>query len=109
VAAALANQPAIQNRQNKRTKQGTLRDSTLAYAYHLRDAEDQYIWFHWHPAGGEPIPQLHLGLLPRTGEGGEIHPTIGGRVVHELHLPTDRITVEDVIAFAIREFGIEHG
>jgi hypothetical protein len=86
---------------------GPFKTSTKEYAYHLYDTDRQYVWFHWHPSNGVKIPHLHLGLNPKTEEGIEVAAKFGGTLARKLHLASSRISVEQVIRFAIREFEVD--
>jgi hypothetical protein len=93
--------------ETKEDEKGPIKTSTREYAYHLYDVDRQYVWFHWHPSNGVKTPHLHFGLSPRTTEGVEVAAKFGGTLARKLHLTSSRISVEQVIAFAIREFEVE--
>ena len=71
---------------------------TDGYAYRLRTAEDragELIQWHWHPqVGGRSDCHLHVGAMH------------GDRPLRRLHIPTGRISFEEVILFLFDEFGI---
>lgn len=73
---------------------------TTGYSYALDDAEQrEIIAFHWHPDRRSPImePHLHLGSGAR----------IGYDRLHQAHIPTGQITIQDVLKFAITDLGVE--
>jgi len=71
-----------------------------AYFYVLADPGGQELLaFHWHPVGASPIrtPHLHVGAEVRVGD----------RWLRKVHIPTGPIAVQDVLALAIEELGVE--
>jgi hypothetical protein len=81
-----------------REEGGEWRIRTLAYNYGIVLTEDLagelFLW-HWHPAT-RPGPHLHSVTE---------HPEEGP--VRKLHLPTDRVSFEQVARFLIEELGVE--
>lgn len=73
--------------------------SLLSYRYTLLDptTEREWLAFHWHPGReGAEHPHVHPGsaILSRQ--------ELAGR-----HIPTGRITLSDVLSFAIVELGVQ--
>lgn len=105
IAMALSQRFEIVQTDDK--EKGPYKTSTREYAYHLFDAERQHVWFHWHPSNGVEMPHLHLGLRPKTEGGIEAAAKFGGVLARKLHLVSSRISVEQVIRFAINEFEVD--
>lgn len=79
--------------------QGPWRADTVGYYYALLDVEGrEIIAYHWHPGRRSSIdfPHLHLG----AGSG------VSRDELQKAHVPTGRVELEDVLALAIREFGV---
>ncbi len=79
--------------------QGPWRADTTGYYYSILDGEGrEVIAYHWHPGRRSPInfPHLHLG----SGSG------VSRNELQKAHIPTGRVELEDVLAMAIREFGV---
>lgn len=83
--------------------------STSFYQYRILDLnENEIVVYDWAPTGISPIrtPHLHLPaartiiLSQRPGSRLEQHKTYLG----DLHFPTGRIHLEDIVEFPIREF-----
>jgi hypothetical protein len=73
------------------------------YFYVLQAADGSELTaFHWHAAsvGNVGFPHLHIGV----GATGAQTPFLTGRL-HKAHFPTGLIDVEDIVRFAIVEFG----
>lgn len=73
--------------------------SPFGYLYALKEPEGREILaYHWHPGRRSPIdfPHLHLG----AGSG------VSRDELQKAHIPTNRVELEDVLALAIREFGV---
>lgn len=86
---------------DERPDYGPFRVTTRGYLYSLRTTSRQVVVdYHWHPSGSshEKTPHLHIGSaqIGRDAVISEAH-----------HLPTGRITVEEIIRMAIKEFEIE--
>lgn len=80
---------------------GPFRVTTRGYLYSLRTTSRQVVVaYHWHPSGKshEKAPHLHIGSaqIDRDAVISEGH-----------HLPTGRITFEEIIRLAIKEFDVE--
>jgi hypothetical protein len=78
--------------------EGEWKVSTDGYAYVLRTSEagrPVFQW-HWHPESGLGACHLHVGAE---------HPEIDA--LHKLHLPTGRVSLEEVLRFAIEHFDVE--
>ncbi len=79
---------------------GPWRVSTAEYNYNLRDADNRVVLaFHWHPAERFKVrhPHLHLDQGARLGH----------EDLHRTHIPTGRISIEEVIRFVITELRVE--
>jgi len=76
----------------------TWRVRTTAYFYALHDDRHEILAYHWHPetSPGTAFPHLHL----------EAGAQIGRVEMQRAHLPTGRITLEDVIEMMIRDFAV---
>lgn len=73
---------------------------TAAYFHRFLDQRFQeIIAFHWHPEQRSDVvhPHLHLGAGAR----------IGYERLHRTHVPTGKITIQDVLLFGITELGVE--
>jgi len=73
---------------------------TAYYAYGLEDLEgDEIFAYHWHPYGISPVgyPHLHLKHGARIGR----PELIRG------HLPTGRVSLEDVLTLVIEQFDVK--
>jgi len=75
------------------------------YQFSLEDGRELFA-FHWTPDAADSrqrrYPHLHVGvalLLPET-------PILSG-VLHKRHIPTGRISIENIVRFAIEELGAE--
>lgn len=81
-------------------KRGPWKVQTTGYSHTLEDeAGQEIITYQWHPGGSSAInfPHLHIerGIGASLGE------------VHKYHIPTGRVSFEDVLKLAIREFKVE--
>jgi hypothetical protein len=81
-----------------RRHKGEWRVSTQEYIYNVgetEDARDYMFAWHWHPNYGRPECHLHANAeLPN------------GMKLDRKHLPTARISFEEVLWFLISEFGV---
>jgi hypothetical protein len=78
-------------------ERGPFKASTVAYNYTVYSRNKaEMLAFHWHPNLGPRYPHLHL----YQGSG------IAARLIKK-HIPTDRISLEEVLRFLIEELGIE--
>lgn len=77
---------------------GPYKVRTRGYLYHLlRDERDEVLLFHWHPDGSSRVktPHLHIGdAVNATG------------LLAKAHVPTGRISLEEVLLLAIDELGV---
>jgi hypothetical protein len=74
--------------------------STAAYHYALEDPEErELLAFHWHPQGRSSVtwPHIHIGEAAELGWDG----------LQGAHVPSGRISIEEVLRFAIAELGVE--
>jgi hypothetical protein len=77
-------------------ERGPWKVSTAAYAYGLHDKEQsEIISYHWHPGVGRRYPHLHLG----AGSG-------VAQYLEKVHVPTRRISLEEILRFAIEELRV---
>ena len=77
---------------------GPWKVSIVSYYYSLEDGEGHEVLYHWHPQGQSNVTFPHIHL--RTG--GQLgHTDIG-----EVHFPTGRVALEDVLRLAIQEVGV---
>ena len=78
-----------------------------SYSYEVLDREEREILvYHWHPGGVSDItfPHLHIArvaLLPLVRTDPLRTVALG-----EMHLPTNRVLLEDVVELLIREFAV---
>lgn len=83
--------------------------SSAYYAYAVHDLEEaEILTYHWHPAGESPVTFPHLHLPSQIGpisvaslgrEPAEMH-------LANLHIPTGRVLLEDVVRVLIEEFNV---
>ena len=82
---------------------GTWRVQPAGYYYWLEDGGGaEYIAYHWHPeARGDAVPYPHLHIGPATGanQRGPFH--------HKVHVPTERVTPEQLLRLALTQLGVE--
>ncbi len=74
--------------------------AVAAYSYLLNDRDHKEILaYHWHPDTRNSVdfPHMHLG----AGTG------MARRELFRAHLPTGRITLEDMVRLTIIEFGVQ--
>lgn len=67
------------------------------YIYSLRigsDLDGEFLTWHWHPEVGEPTPHVHVRAE---------HVDVPG--LRDMHVPTSRVFLEDVLLFAVRDLG----
>ena len=89
-----------------RTDKGPrFRVSTVKYIYSFfRPADDAFVGWHYHPElVGVKIPHMHIydkNTNEETKAGCKPH------ILHDMHLPSGRVSLEDVIAFAISELNV---
>lgn len=78
---------------------GDWRCRTLGYAYTVFEGTDlsrELLAWHWHPSS-RPDTHLHVG---------KGHPDLSG-LSHKAHVPTGRVSLEEVVAFLIRDLMVE--
>ena len=76
-------------------KRGPWKVSTSAYYYGIKDGEGREILaYHWHPGIGSTYPHLHF----HSGT---------GKLLTKAHIPTRRISLEEVLRFTIEELGVK--
>jgi hypothetical protein len=86
-------------------KGARFRVSTLKYVYAFyKPVDDAFVGWHFHPElEGIKIPHMHIydkNTDEETKAGCKPH------IVHNMHLPSGRVSLEDVIAFAIYELNV---
>lgn len=82
-------------------ERGPWKVSTCAYDHVLQRRDGtEIISFHWHPAGNSWVKQPHIHL-------GAAELSSSGVLSHKAHVPTSRVALEDVIAFAITDLRVE--
>jgi hypothetical protein len=88
------------------TEQYEVRQSTagwyveiVGYLYAIGYEDRELVSYHWHPSGKSTItqPHMHVGAAVQ----------IGDRWLGKVHLPTGMVGLEQVIALAIVELGVE--
>jgi hypothetical protein len=80
-------------------ERGPWKVSTENYIYEIEDEErNRLVAYHWHPGTGKDAPHLHVGM----GVGLEARPDF----MHA-HLPTGRVSIEEVLRWVIEECGVE--
>lgn len=88
------------------TEQYEVRQSTagwyveiVGYLYAIGYEDHELVSYHWHPSGKSTItqPHMHVGAAVQ----------IGDRWLGKVHLPTGMVGLEQVIALAIVELGVE--
>lgn len=88
------------------TEQYEVRQSTagwyveiVGYLYAIRHEDRELVSYHWHPSGKSPIsqPHMHVGAAVQ----------IGDRWLGKVHLPTGMVGLEQIIALAVVELGVE--
>jgi hypothetical protein len=79
---------------------GPWKVQTLSYSYTVLSHDAEMVNYHWHPGGKshEAAPHLHLGST-------QLH--AGSILSHKHHLPTSRVSLEQVIRLLISEQGVE--
>lgn len=76
------------------------RTQTAAYSYAIDDAEgNELLAYHWHPQARSAVTTPHLHV--RVGA------EIAGVSIHKVHLPTGRISIEQVVLLAIEDLGVQ--
>ena len=78
---------------------GPWKVTTVKYSYGLEADGREIVSFQWHPDGASSMtePHLHLGAGAEIG----LEPLAGA------HVPTGRVSIEDVLLFAIQDLKAE--
>jgi hypothetical protein len=85
---------------------GPWKVKTENYVYRLTAADGaRAISFEWHPTGSSPVTTPHA-QLGSAGLGQGLSDL--GRLLSKAHIPTRRISLEQVLEFAIRELHVHH-
>ena len=71
----------------------------VGYLYAIGYEGRELVSYHWHPSGNSPItrPHMHVGADVQVGD----------RWLGKVHLPTGAVGLEQVVALAIVELGVE--
>jgi hypothetical protein len=71
----------------------------VGYLYGIEYEGRELVSYHWHPSGNSPItrPHMHVGANIQVGD----------RWLGKVHLPTGAVGLEQVVALAIVELGVE--
>ena len=71
----------------------------IGYLYAIGYEDSELVSYHWHPSGKSTItqPHMHVGAAVQ----------IGDQWLGKVHLPTGMVGLEQVIALAIVELGVE--
>lgn len=80
-------------------ERGPFTVSTRGYLYSIRSADGaEVLSYHWHPFGSSSIawPHLHIGAVALAAD---------GLITRKAHLPTARVSLEQVIRVCILELG----
>lgn len=76
-------------------KRGPWKVSTVAYYYGIHDSDGREVLaYHWHPGVGPTYPHLHFHTA--TGS---------AKFLSKAHIPTRRISLEEVLRFLIEQLG----
>jgi len=95
---------------DKPNPNGRIKISTRSYFYEITTSDDhQILSFHWQPEakpskpGDEVIvtPHLHVGAIITSGQ-----TVIRPDEFHKVHVPTGRVSLEQVIWLLIVQFGV---
>lgn len=88
------------------TEQYEVRQSTadwyveiVGYLYAIGYEGRELVSYHWHPSGKSPITQPHMHVAANV--------EVGDRWFGKVHLPTGMVGLEQVVALAIVELGVE--
>lgn len=90
-----------------RPGRGPFRVTTTQYSYQIcadKDESDEIVIYHWTPnaeEGQRTFPHLHIGRSTLNSKYGSSPCNL-----HNLHLHTDRVSVEQFIMTLIEEFGV---
>jgi hypothetical protein len=77
-------------------ERGPWKVKTAGYNYSIQDgSEKEILAYHWHPATKPSYPHLH------------VCPASGVNLLRKIHLPTARISVEDVLQLLIEQFKVK--
>ena len=82
-------------------KRGPYKVSTVGYDYAFEDlSRKEILAYHWHPnqRSDTVTPHLHLEQAAKVGR----------KELAQAHLPTGRISIEEMIHVAVRGFGAQH-
>jgi hypothetical protein len=78
---------------------GGWRVEIVGYLYAIGHEGRELVSYHWHPQGESPItwPHMHVGVNVQVGD----------RWLAKVHLPTGNVGLEQIVATAIVELGVE--
>lgn len=71
----------------------------LGYVYGIQYEGRELFSYHWHPRGESSISQPHMHVAANV--------QVGDRWLGKVHLPTGTVGLEQVVALAIVELGVE--
>ena len=79
---------------------------TAKYIYEITDSQGGPLFdFHWHPDGESRVTTPHMHIRPSIKVAAEIVDLY--RAVTKAHIPTGRISLEDVLRFLVDELDVE--
>jgi hypothetical protein len=67
----------------------------------LDDKRREILSYHWHPDGHRDTPHMHVGSVLLNTERQRL-----GKGFSSLHLPTERISIEQIVRLLIEEFEV---
>jgi hypothetical protein len=78
------------------------RVATEGWKYDILDDERrELLSYHWHPQGQRGFPHIHIGSVLLSAEKHYL-----GKTFSALHLPTERISIEQVVRLLIEELEV---
>ena len=81
---------------------GSYRVTTDSWVYQILDDEgSEVLAYHWDPIGTPSTPHLHVGSVLLSSEKHHL-----SKAFSNLHLPTDRISMEQIMYLLIRDFEV---
>lgn len=89
----------VAERYEVRQGEGGWRVEIAGYLYAIGHEGKELVSYHWHPGGSSSIiwPHMHVGVDVRVGD----------RWLGKVHLPTGAVGLEQIVALAIVELGVE--
>ena len=80
---------------------GSFKVKTLSYEYNIERKKDkqEVVCSHWEgDAARNPIPHIHIGSITVAAN---------APLSNKTHIPSGRVSVEDVVSFLIKEMGVK--